>query len=76
MAVTWRITLRIWWSISWRCTAYSALLVLVLGFFGGLITALMQLNIDISQLPLELLYLVSLPVSMLVLHQPLHKRFI
>ena len=55
MAATWHITLRIWWSISWRCTIYSTLLVLVLGFFGGLITALMNWNIDISKVPLGLL---------------------
>lgn len=75
MKVTLVTTLKIWWSLSWRCALFSTLLAMIVGFFGGLFATLMTWEMPSQQVLVWISYLSTLPVSIWVLHQILRKPF-
>lgn len=68
-------TLRIWWAFMWRTTIFSILLAAVLGFILGFVLALFGKTEHAKVLGGALGYLVSIPISILVLKQILKKKY-
>jgi len=73
--VTWRHTVLVWWSYMWRCFVVTLALSILLGAFAGLLLGMLG-RPDLSRTVGGLLgYIVSLPVSIIIMKQVLNKRF-
>ena len=76
MEITWPLTLKIWWSFTWRATVFSVLLAVILGFFTGVVMAFLGLQDAIAGVSGALGYICSIPVSIWVMKTILEKQFV
>jgi len=73
--VTWKKTLRVWWSYVWRCMIFSMILGAILGFIGGVVVAMMGKPEMGGIVGGVLGYIGTIPVSIYVLKKILDKKY-